>query len=216
MAEEKKKTTVRKKVEKQVEEKTVLEEIKEARENVEQVSHYQALDMAITDDLQKEVEETLVDYSELEAHGDMPEEDWPDDVKKEWFTPRVYDENRPYINIGVVCGMKELKYTEVKKQLDIVLWSLPPWQYKHRIHCVDYSLNYWSVKRYAEARKKEFQTCPIYYKFGPRARIIAFEHLVRQIRGGVLLILKDKEDGAIAKLMQMANAFGVKIVTVEY
>jgi hypothetical protein len=151
-----------------------------------------------------------------EATGDTPEEDWPEDVKKEWYTPRVYDENRPVINIGVVCGMKEMTYREVKKQLDIVLWQLPPWKYKHKIHCVMQSSNYFSVKRYAETRKKDFQTCPIYYKNGPRAKIVAFEHLIRQINGGVLLILKDKEDGAITKLMQMAEVYSVKTIVVEY
>ena len=162
--------------------------------------------------------ETLgqVSYTSEEATGDTPEDDWPEDVKKEWYTPRVYDENRPWINIGVVCGMKEMTYREVKKQLDIVLWQLPPWKYKHKIHCLMQSINYFSVKRYAEARKKDFQTCPIYYKHGARAKIIAFEHLIKQINGGVLLILKDKEDGALSKLIQMANAYNIKVIIVEY
>jgi len=166
-----------------------------------------------TDDWQ---EESVLEDSEQEATGDTPDDDWPDDVKADWYTPRVYDENRPWINIGVVCGMKELKYREMKKQLDMVLWQLPPWKYKHRIHGLYFSANYFSVRRYAEARKKDFQTCPIYYKHGTRARIMAFEHLVKMTKGGVILIMKDKEDGAISKLIQMANAYGIKTIVVEY
>ena len=170
--------------------------------------------LEIEDELEEEVAKDFV--SQLEASGDAPDDEWPEEKKKEWFTPRVYDENRPWIHIGVVCGMKSMKYIDFKKQMDAIMWNLPPWEYKHKIYGVRYSTNYDHIKRYAAGRKKPFQTCPIYFHAGPQSKLRAFEHLVRQIKGGVLLVMKDKEDGAVNKLIHMAKMYDITVVIAEY
>lgn len=166
-------------------------------------------------DLLVEGEKDLVDWFGSEEDDD----DWSDEWKgKRWHTKGDYDKNRPWYHTGVVFAMKGMKYVQAKKELDIILWALPPWEYQHKIYGVRFSPNAEYAAKYAKGRKRPFQSVPVYLNGGPRYKLRAFEHLVRQLNGGTLLVFKDKdrEDGAVNRLIRMAESFDITVKIVEY
>lgn len=165
------------------------------------------------------VENTLEEW-----YGDEVEEEVETAIKgvtrKNRFCngPTDYsDRDRKKINIGVVCDMKEMEYLDFKRQLDGILYSLPPWEYEHKIFGVRDTVNYQHIPRYCTARNREFQPVMLHISYGKLARLKALEHLVRIVgKGGIILIYRHRVDGVINRIEGMAKLHGIEVKIVEY
>lgn len=207
--------TTKKEVEKAVK-KVVMKELKEKLEYTTEVT------MEAITEVSPSIEEVSETIIENTVKIVAPTE--TDAINKAATRPRkeqekkTYREDRPTVHIGVVSGMKALPYMSLQGHLETAVWGYPPWEYKRKMYVVNMGPNYNGVHRYAAARNIPLQTCPVYWTKSKTPKMDAFAHLVKMIKGGYLLILKEKnkEDGAINRLIHMAKMHNITISIKEY
>lgn len=170
-------------------------------------------------------EELLAQLPEDSESPEIPDPDWPQAIREEWYQPRYYDPNRPTFYIGVAYTFNSMSFEEVKTHLNQVLWDVKPWEYKRVIVAMRHGPAYPVVQEFAARRGLPTITVPVHWgsSYGDQARIMANMHMLRLLSEGVdpnakgtkgmLVVLQRKVgDGGLAHLVRIAEARGIEVV----
>lgn len=211
----KKEQIIKEEEEKIIEEVVVVkEEPVVEKEAVEEVKAVQEEDLLEEED-DRDLDELFEDDDAVKTH--LGEKAVNSEARKKWKrelgTKDYEGVKRREVKIGFATDMQTVPASVVKKYIDTALWSKPPWECTHRFMVVMNGPNVETIRDYVRTRNRLFQPIQVFWQEGARAKVLAYERMLRTMdTDSILIIVKGSEDASLRYLKKLAEIRGITIL----